>query len=270
MKETMDEVNGLGAADRFRNLPAGEQRRYLEAVQQMVRFARDHAVPIIFAPPLSVGGKLNGATGCIIRLNSGPVVMTASHVLRGYEDRLGAGEILNWQVGNLPPFDPITRVVWRDAERDVVVLRLTEREIAQIGHCIIPAPIQWPPCTPTEGQHVLLGGYPQQLREVDSSAGKIGSGPYAAMLPVVKVGEGYFMCQLEPKDLISYNGSPLPDPEVDLGGLSGGPALLVRKLDYPVVGVITDQKNLFNGLHLLRVATLAGIEPPEGLSTEAM
>jgi hypothetical protein len=76
----------------------------------MVGFARYHAVPIIFAPPLSVGGKVNGATACVIRLSSGPVVLAASHVLEGYEAWLVSGETLNWQLGNLPPFDPVERV----------------------------------------------------------------------------------------------------------------------------------------------------------------
>jgi hypothetical protein len=45
-------------------------------------------VPIIFAPPLSIGGKINGACGCVLQLGAGTFVVTASHVLAGYEDRM--------------------------------------------------------------------------------------------------------------------------------------------------------------------------------------
>jgi hypothetical protein len=76
----------------------------------MARLARDHAVPIVFAPPLSVGGKINGATGCVLRLDAERFVVTACHVLAGYEERIRSGEMLNWQVGNLPPFDPLPRI----------------------------------------------------------------------------------------------------------------------------------------------------------------
>ncbi len=259
----MTDRGELGGVERFRRLSSDGRRRYLEAVRPMVGFARDHAVPIIFAPPLSVSGKVNGATGCIVRLDSGPVVITASHVLKGYEDRLRGGERLNWQLGDLPPFDPISRVAWQDATADVVVMRLTEQEIAQVGPCIVPTPTQWPPAAPAKGQNVLLAGYPQELREVDQNAGEIGAGPYSAMLPVIEAGEGYFQCHLNQEDLISYDGNPLPDADVVLGGLSGGPVLLVGNLHYyPLVGIITDQKNLFGELHLIRVATLAGVAMP--------
>ena len=177
----------------------------------MVQLARDHAVPIIFAPPLSKGGHVNGATGCMLQTGVGSFIVTASHVLAGYEERCEKGEILNWQVGDLPPFDPIPRVAWRDKERDIVLLRLFEEETHRIGPCIIPKPHEWPPLTPREGDFVLVAGYPKALRELDP-AGTIGAGPYSAMLRVTTTGEGYCTCQINHEDLISYDGGPLPNP----------------------------------------------------------
>jgi hypothetical protein len=98
-------MNPLGGAEQFRQLSAEDQARYISVNRQMTGFARDHAVPIIFAPPLSIGGKINGASGCVIRVGANTLVVTASHVLGGYEERVRAGERLNWQVRNLPPFD---------------------------------------------------------------------------------------------------------------------------------------------------------------------
>lgn len=117
-------MNDLGGAEQFQRLSAGEKARYLAINRQMVEFAYDHAVPIIFAPPVSAGGKINGAGGCVIQLGPDAFIVTASHVLNGYEKRLQAGEVLIWQVGNLAPFDPIARVAWRDKERDIVVLEI--------------------------------------------------------------------------------------------------------------------------------------------------
>jgi hypothetical protein len=66
--------------------------------------------------------------------------VTAEHVLAEYEKRTREGERLNWQIGRLPPFDPIPRIAWRDKtdayERsqmpyrptDIVLLRLTKEE----------------------------------------------------------------------------------------------------------------------------------------------
>lgn len=55
----------------------------------------------------------------------------------------------NWQVGNHPPFDPMPRIAWRDRDRDIVLLRITQNEALSIGPCIISAPAKWPPA-PTD------------------------------------------------------------------------------------------------------------------------
>src|ERR1039458_1139424 len=95
----MTAMNDLGGAELFERLSIEEKARYFEVNRQMVGFALDHAVPVIFAPPMSVGGEVNGATGCVLQLRTGVFVATASHVLAKYEKRLRDGEKLNWQVG---------------------------------------------------------------------------------------------------------------------------------------------------------------------------
>jgi len=40
-----------GGAERFRQLTPEGQARYIEHVRAMTTFVRDHAVPVIFAPP---------------------------------------------------------------------------------------------------------------------------------------------------------------------------------------------------------------------------
>ena len=84
-------MNELSGAERFEQLSDENKARYLAINRQMVRLARDYAVPIIFAPPPSVGGKINGASGCVVQLASGLFVVTASHVLAGYEKRVAEG-----------------------------------------------------------------------------------------------------------------------------------------------------------------------------------
>ena len=260
-------MNEPGGAQRFQQLSPEAQARYIEVSQQLANLARDHAVPIIFAPPLSIGGKINGASGCVLRLDAGIVVVTASHVLAGYEERIRTGEVLNWQVGNLPPFEPLSRVAWRDRERDIVLLRISENEARYIGRCTVSAPPKWPPYLPQEGQFVLVAGYPKALREADPSFGWIGSGPWSGVFRVTAVGEGYCKCHIERKDLISFNGGPLPEPGTQTGGLSGGPVLLVGNLSYPLVGVITDRCEMtLAELEIIKVATLESVMIDENAS----
>jgi hypothetical protein len=253
-------MNDLSGAQRFEQLSEENKSRYLAINRQMVRLARDYAVPIVFAPPLSIGGKINGASGCVVRLASGTFVVTASHVLAGYEKRLGEGERLNWQVGDLPPFDPLPRVEWRSREKDIVLLRISENESRNIGPCTIAAPRRWPVHPPKEGQLVLVAGYPKGLREENPSAGWIGSGPYSAIFRVTIAEANCCKCLIERKDLIGFDEGRLPEPGADLGGLSGGPVLLVDTLDFPLVGVVTDRCEMsLAELEILQFATLENV-----------
>jgi hypothetical protein len=253
-------MDQLGAAHRFNQLSSEEQKRYRETARQMTTLARDYAVPIIFAPPRSIGGAVNGATGCILQLGTAAYLVTASHVLAGFEQPVQEGEILNWQIGNLPLLDPIARIAKRSSENDIVLLRLSSEEVAEIGPCFRSVPGRWPPPAPREGQLVLVAGYPRVLREVDLSGNMIGAGPYSALFKVSNTGPGYFYCQIEQRNLVSFDGRPLPAPDTDFGGLSGGPALLDGLLSYPLVGVITEVCPMTSAdLVILRVATLDNV-----------
>jgi hypothetical protein len=248
----------LGSAHAFGQLSSDERARYCLAARQMVGLAQGSAIPIVFAPPLSVGGQVNAASGCVLQLDFGWFIITASHVLAKYEKRLHEGEKLNWQVGALPPFDPRPCVSWRSFHRDVVFIRVTEAEAkAACGRAswIASAPTGWPPRAPEVGEVVLVSGYPKALQEFDPS-GLIGAGPFSAMFRITSTGPGYFYCQIEQKDLVSFDGGPLPPPGADVGGLSGGPVLLMGNVVYPLVGVVVEHHQSYD---LLRIATLEGI-----------
>jgi Trypsin-like peptidase domain len=258
MKATNDEAE-LGGAEQFRRLTADGQARYIAHAQRMTTFARDHAIPIIFAPPVSAGGTVNGGTGFVLKINSACFVVTASHVLEKYEERLDEGEVLNWQVGKLPPFDPLSRIAWRDTRRDIVLLGISPAEERGVGPCLSSSPTKWPPRKPEVGQMVLVAGYPGKLREVDPS-GWIGAGPYSALFRVASVGDGYCKCRIEHRDLVSFCETPVPPPGTKIGGVSGGPVLLVGE-DYPIVGVVREHWYMDSaGLELLEFATLEDVQ----------
>ncbi len=151
-------MSNLEGARRFNELPAEDQARYRATGQQLVRVAQRYAVPIIFAPPPVNGGVINGASGSVLQLGDGYFVVTASHVLEGYEGRVRSGEKLNWQVGNLPPFDPLSRITWRDCGKDTLLLRLSPDEARRVGCQIASASMARPPTAPKAGQLVLGGG----------------------------------------------------------------------------------------------------------------
>jgi hypothetical protein len=249
-------MSDAGASRRFDELSADDQNRYREFGRQMVRLAGERAVPIIFAPSPGSEGNINSATGAVLQLDREYFVVTAHHVLDGYRKRLQSGEKLNWQVGHLPPFDPLSRIAWKDTVKDTLLLSLSADEARQVG-AHITAPTGWPPPTPNVDQIVLVAGYLKLLREVIVAEEMIRMDGLTAMFRVTCVGDGYFYCKYErEEDLVSFNELPLPDIGMFMGGLSGGPTFLVvgRSIIYPaLVGVISE---CVEGFGLLRIATL--------------
>jgi hypothetical protein len=80
------------------------------------------------------------------------------------------------------------------------------------------------------------------------------------MFRVANVRDGYCDCQIEDRDLISFDESGLPPPDADMGGLGGGPVFCMGALSYPLVGVVTDLCRMtFAQFQLLRIASLEGI-----------
>lgn len=274
-----------GGAGDFNKLPGEEQKRYLTASRQMTKLARDHAIPITFAPPVKtfaipleggrIGtvtlprslGKVESATGCVLQLQSEYFIVTAEHVLEEYENRLGDGELLNWQVGRLPPIDPLSRIAWRGSSKhrpkDVVFLRISEQEAKEAcadGTHIISATSDWPTLAPQEGQTVLLAGYPSQLREVVN--GIIMPGSLSALFRVTtSTGDGTFKCRFEYAELISFDEQPLPlkDLRTNVGGISGGPVFSVGNISYPLVGVISQASGAFEEFDKIVIEALEGV-----------
>lgn len=70
----------LNDRDRFEQLSVAEQTAYRQLLHQMVRLAQACSVPIFFSPPVSAGGKINGASGAVLKLSAGTFLITASHV----------------------------------------------------------------------------------------------------------------------------------------------------------------------------------------------
>jgi hypothetical protein len=244
----------------FVHLSPDEQTHYIAAAQKLIARALPCAIPLIIAPPPSLDGEVNGATCSILRLSSGCFIVTASHVLDGYERRLEKEPRLNWQVGALSPVDPMPRVAWRSVRRDIVFLKVSEEETIEAcgpASCVVPATTGWPPKRPTTGDPILVLGYPRVLREVEQSS--IGGGPYCALLRVASTGDEHISFQIEHKDLISFDGQPLPAPSTDLGGLSGGPVIRIGKVA-SLVGLVSQHHLSYD---LLRVATFDGIDERE-------
>jgi len=103
--------------------------------------------------------------------------------------------------------------------------------------------------------YVVASGYPAFTREYPGPQ-EIGFGCLSSLHRVSAAGDGYAMCQFEREHWVSMTPEEMPPPGTSLGGLSGGPVLLVGELSYPIVAVVTEFLTEFE---LLRLTTLSGL-----------
>jgi hypothetical protein len=277
----------------FDDLASDEKDRYRELIHEFLAFAQEHTIPLYFAPPLVTVnvpggrtvklpltlGKIDGASGSVLQLKSGFFFVTADHVLAGdqaYEERVAAGERLDFRIGKLPPFDPVERIAWRDntaaSDRslmpyrttDIVMLRLTAGEASLAGGpaSIIPEPGQWPPAALKIGDPVFMAGYPNQLGRTDL-AGNMYRDACALVFHVTHVGEGYCKCQFAYQDLIDFKTGAIQPAlaDINLGGMSGSPVFSIAMsasglIQFPrLCGVFTDRWGSDPNSDIIEIAT---------------
>jgi hypothetical protein len=156
-------------------------------------------------------------------------------------------------------FDPLDRVAARDATNDVVLIELRKGEGAEAGRLICTTG-GWPPPRPEPGDVVLVSGYPALIREQPSRS-LVKFWALSALLEVTTTGEFHQVSQWERENMTRFGGPGpgVPPPGIELGGMSGGPVLLVRKLSYPLVAIVTD---FHSGWELMRFAHLSAVAIP--------
>lgn len=245
-------MNREDLPDRFEDLPISEQDRVRQAGKQMGHLAFAHSAGIVIAPPPGSGaGRVNSGSGFVLKLNGSYYLGTACHVVDSWINRTSGGERLLFQVGgaDLPPAD---RVAWRDEATDVAFVRLDALDVERIGVRPCEPVLGWPPPTPAVGDSILFAGYPRTEREHPDSE-TIEFGCFTGLVSVTSVHDRHLICQFDRQHWISHDGGELPPLRADLGGLSGGPTMLVRNLAYPLVGVVVEHNSEFE---LMRVSLL--------------
>lgn len=193
---------------------------------------------IISAQNLDAGRHLlaNG-TAFVVNLGQGPFAVTADHVVER------AMEATTVQCGLFPmrfelPALPLLdlpdleeRILFRSAEFDIATFRLSSEEVATLGISTFTKP----PMVPTAGTGgVAFIGYPGVQREIET----IQRGPNGPELTVSwdvfpgfgvasSVSERQITFQIDRDELTEPpTGLIAPDPNLDLGGMSGGPMMM--------------------------------------------
>jgi hypothetical protein len=216
------------------------RRSELAALEVQLRWLFRYIASIIIGTPASPGETpVNTGSGIIVRTPDDLFLVTAGHVLAGFEGRLTQPG-LSFQIGKLNLQVTDERRIWKNRDDDVAAIAVTEHEGSRIG-TLIHQPTEWPPVIPQHNDYVTVTGLPA-MRRTRPDSGTILFGPLLAHLPVLGSFLNHFTCRIDRQYIQSLAPSGLPVTGIDYGGMSGGPVFLDSSLHYPLVGIVKEVK----------------------------
>jgi hypothetical protein len=192
--------------------------------------------------PIEGGVHSNGSM-FFLDTGNGIFGVTAKHVFEEYERSLGESHVV-CQIDNLL-FNPIERLVSKGIDSDIATFKITAGELKQLGRITTP----WPPIIPTEGQAVLLAGFPGCEKKFTSTS-SVDFGKLVQLARVDSVNSrDISFVRPSNSDLIDTLGLGLPQRQYNMGGLSGGPMAIVRDvgniLSWAVSGVVYESHDIY-------------------------
>jgi hypothetical protein len=243
----------------FQSLPTAEQERRRGLEDQLSRLAFSYAAGVLLAPPdapmVPDASAMFSGSGFVLKLERGCFLCTAWHVVEHWLKRRADGERVLFQVGEVG-LNARERLAWKDDGDDLAFLHLLPEELSRIG--VQPyEPSVWPPPQPQVGQYVVIAGYPGVTRERESRRDVVFRS-FTARLEVAGVRDRYVLCSLDRDYWEEIRNADDPPSGLDLGGMSGGPVMLVGTLSHPIVGVVS-QVSEMPGFGLMRISTLAHV-----------
>ena len=214
--------------------------------REMTKFPLRFAKAVFFEdlPDVKSGHTVINGTVTLVDLGSGQMAITCSHVLDGYRERLKESNKVVFRIGNVI-LNPLEYLIDESSgsELDLATLNLKEINIKEIslGKEIGTSffrPVTWPPDDVKVGDFIAFGGFPGKLREQTSSGDLIFGSFSSGASEVSSVNDEYFVCQFEREYWVESLGIKSEKNLRELGGLSGGPVFIMRKLYWEFVGII--------------------------------
>jgi len=195
--------------------------------------------------------QLYNGTATLLELGSKKVAITCAHVLEKYTDLRRSERKAIFQIGNIK-LDPISQLIAEDHKTDLATILLSDEQagVMEKNGRQFFLPVSWPPGLIKEGDWVALGGYPGILRkqvswnELDLIGYSVGA------TPVTSVTEEKLGCRFERERWVwGYRSEGMREPE-NLGGLSGGPAFILRQLHWELAGIMFEFSASFDIMFL--------------------
>jgi hypothetical protein len=209
--------------------------------------------------------RVRNGTAFFLNVGSGPIGITADHVIEGYRRDRSNGNVVAIQLGLDLPLDLDGRNAIIAAHRslDMATFRITTREIESIGKTVLTGyQKSWPPAPPQQDRGIYYCGFPGRetiwLSPREISFGAAPGGGVASSVSDTDVSS-----LIERENLTAVLGGGVPPEDYDFRGMSGGPMLTVIETgslrSWSLAGVIyegpnpsPDQAQAIQGLEIIR------------------
>ena len=223
-------------AERAKELAAG-----LYGEVSAKNFAR-YTVPFFFGRESSDGTVIaRNGSAFFVRTPKATFGVTANHVVKGCLEAIDKGGFtcglfpVNYstnaaglvEIGNLAD-----RIIDRNEDRDIATFQITDKELK---HLEVLVASHWPLIPPLPGKGVGFCGFPSDRRVHDRKPvsdrvpGRrdivISFEPFPILAIATSISERSITYQFDWETTVQTQGFKIPPSELELGGMSGGPAL---------------------------------------------
>jgi hypothetical protein len=163
------------------------------------------------------GPVLSSGSAFFVRTPKATFGVTARHVYEGYLNAAQSSPLI-CQIGNLViTFED--RLIATGIDVDIATFHVTPAELADLGNITVP----WPPKVPVEGAGVFVCGLPGFARNMPKPR-TVTFKHFPALMRVDSVSDRAISMIRQPdEEMITVFGDDPPPPNMDIGGMSGGP-----------------------------------------------
>jgi len=190
---------------------------------------------VLFWANEALGIKPSGGSAFFVNTGKALFGVTATHVYEAFEEQAKQNCHLISQVDNLV-INLRARLISKGSECDIATFEISPSELAGLEK--LPAP--WPPFVPPVNKAVLIAGFPAIGTRLNDAGATFGL--YYACTSINSRNERDISMVREPDDeVMDVAGKGLPPRFLELGGMSGGPALAVLDsgiVSWALAGVI--------------------------------
>jgi hypothetical protein len=237
-------------------LPARQLQRlaYRYVVTVRIAYIRPRRLKTGYASYVEIGSR--GASGSLVRIRSELYLLTAWHVLAEFRKLYDSGKHVELVIERELIEDATTIQV---PGLDIGLVRIPAKNAAGLTSLVTEMPEGWEAERVRVDDGVIVVGFPSALRF--DQDGNLWHGDASFLASVRTEGPNFFTIRNDPQEVVDAGWGPESLMELFLGGMSGCPAFVIRDLNYPLAGVLSEASEEFGKIVFCSLESLERFVP---------